>query len=845
MLWACVVPATRDDLPEVTGKLARVLVAADRQWPGVLAAPKMTDWPAIISKLRPIADGLGYPITPVDARHLGKRGGDTGHRQRNALYSAFLALPDTGSEYADRCELLMAHVFLAHFKILSTPAGTKLSGGLVKGDTSITAYEAYAGAKPWPALTISPKNCCLALRGMFCGEEWARAVVAAYPVDLHPSRFVAYAGLVFEGELLQHEKSKDWLEKQEDYLLIYLAQAYGLKPRHRGRGQSPQLDGRKSGAGTEDGAKAAAAFRHDVCPDEDEGDDDINDNGDPDSEPSDTQTKKPHQRNQVGSKGKRKTGKGRKGTGNAAGVGSDQAIRASKGFPFAPDRLSPVELSVIDIDCRHRAEGILAQLQTTDPTSEAGNVPAPSEQALRQEVELLLYVLVMLWTNSDLERTQGLRIYLAEQCKDRIPFAILMPADSEGSNARIRIYVTFPPDAPRREPLPPYDRDRSEYVVLPDAAELGPLLWSFLADRDGVSTLKASSQVGVFRQPVEYYYEHVPRLLEERGGDRLSVVPLASALYHEILNWSNKDTSAATMITGELRLKARVQMFYAVRRMKRLQEIYAGTVRYLRAAISLTQPHAENGNYKSNGLSALMPLQRQTGVQTPFVPAPDDEKYVAINACPTDKAMQKAVQDFIGKVEDLWLKPTSANWIEAHNLYTYYVIWFFGFVTGARPIASPILRPSEIDEPSMCGRFQDKGLDKARLVWITDQLLAQLKFYEAYIGTTRLATLTKHPCWFLDRSGSPLPACEEICEPILHRFLPGFPTNIHRRWMFNALLDSGCPYVAEWAGHFLTGNRLVGRGATASPSMVGQQVLQYVRPIMDYLGFRTIKVGLL
>jgi hypothetical protein len=300
ILWACVAPMTRDDLPEVTGKLARVLLAADRQWPGVLAAPKMTSWPAILSKLQPIAAGLGYPMTPVGARHLGKRGGDTGHRQRNALYSALLALPNSGSEYADRCELLMAHAFLAHFEILSIPAGIKLRGGLVKGDTSITAYEAYSGAKPWPALTVSPKNCCLALRGLFCGEDWAQAVLTAYPVGLRPLQFANYLGLEFEGELLQYGKTKKWLDKQQDYLLIYLAQAYGLKPRHRGQGQKPRLAGNQSGTGTQNDAKAAAAFRHDVCPDEDEGDDEINDNGDPDTDSSSsTQPGKPGQRNQV------------------------------------------------------------------------------------------------------------------------------------------------------------------------------------------------------------------------------------------------------------------------------------------------------------------------------------------------------------------------------------------------------------------------------------------------------------------------------------------------------------------------------------------------------------------
>ena len=36
----------------------------------------------------------------------------------------------------------------------------------------------------------------------------------------------------------------------------------------------------------------------------------------------------------------------------------------------------------------------------------------PAEEALKAEVELLLFLLVMLWSNSDIERTQTLRVYV-------------------------------------------------------------------------------------------------------------------------------------------------------------------------------------------------------------------------------------------------------------------------------------------------------------------------------------------------------------------------------------------------------------------------------------------------
>ncbi len=840
ILWAIVAPPTLSDLPEVLSKLDRLLRAAESQWPGTLAAFDLVAWPSTISQLKPIAERFSYPKTPLARRHLGKRGGDdTGHRQRNALYAALLALPDEESEYARRCDLLMAHVFLAHLRVLLIPEGTELRGGLVKGDTTIEAYEKYSARRPWPALTIAPKNCCLALRGLFSGEQWACAVVAAYPVGLQPKSFAAFGGLFFDGSLLEHGKSKAWLDERQDYLLVYLAQAYGMKPRYRGHGQS---SGVQTGAGSETPAEVDA-FRHDDCPGEDDedGDDDDDDGVDTESSAHRGKAGKPRT---AGGKGKKGTGRRGKKSASAAGAGSDQAIRASKFFPFALGRLSPSDLAMIEIDARHRLEELLAELMAVGYASENGGNSDPSENDPIAQVELLLFMLIMLWTGSDIDRTKGLRVCLAKACYDQVPFAFLISPESEGAETWIRIQAEFPPDAPRREPLPPYDRSRTEFVLLPDVVGLGTLLWKFLEmnDRDSLNATNRSGAFEVFRRPYEYYCEHIPLALGQLTEDRVAVRQLASALFYEILNWTNKDSSAATMITGDLRKMAHVQMFYAVRRMKCLQEIYAGTIRFMRAAIHLARPRSVESALEAGDFSGLLGQVRKVRLQIPFIPAHKDETYVGVNACPTDKAMQERVQFLIERVESLWAKPPNENWSEAHNMYTYYVVWFFGFVTGTRPITSPILRIDDFDKLNSA-RLQDKGADKARLIWITRDLHEQLSIYENYVRTTRLATLTKRPCWFLDK-GAPVPVSKETCEPLLHTVLPDFPTNVHRRWMFNALLDSGCPYVAEWAGHFRTGNRLVGRCATASPSAIGETILQFVQPIISYLGFRPIEVEL-
>lgn len=142
---------------------------------------------------------------------------------------------------------------------------------------------------------------------------------------------------------------------------------------------------------------------------------------------------------------------------------------------------------------------------------------------------------------------------------------------------------------------------------------------------------------------------------------------------------------------------------------------------------------------------------------------------------------------------------------------------------------------------NLTARYQDKGEGKARLVWILEELLKQMELYESFLRRTRLGKLSKYPCWLIDGQGKPIVVEPSTLERHLHRFLPGYPSNIARRWMFNALLDSGCPVVAEWSGHALTGSQLTGRSGTALPKQIGIEVRRHLEPIIEFLGFRPIE----
>jgi hypothetical protein len=827
--WAILAPNALHDFPEVQRKLGSVLNGAETAWKGVLDQFEISAWPVALTKSAHEIAALTFPHISLEERYVAKSGVNDGIRQRHAIYSDLLAMPDEDSDYADACRLLMAHAFFAHLRILRIPAGQKLMGGLTKGDTSIEAYEAYTGRDSWPALMISPRNLGIALRGLFSGEEWALAMMAQFPVTSTPIKFAACPEFDVGSIASESGKSPVWLEEKRDSVRRYIGQAWGIRVRHKGHGRPSDPDSQD------------AAFRFDECPNEDEEGEEGEGDGDGQGE----------DQNGTGDSGQNRQAKKRRAhrnsrathrrRGSSAGAGTDQAILSGKFLPNAKERLASSELVILDVDARREFGRTIDELRNHRRDIEgAGDSPLSSEdEALVEHAECILFALVMLWTASSIERTKNLLLTGSLAYAGANAFTMVVDRNGNGRDAIIRIHTEWPEDAPRRGPMP-LDRNRNEDVWLGDPAGLGAMVSEFVRTTYGLSPRFLVEPV--FKKPVEFYTQRVTDLLE--GLDptgRLTPARLQSYFYDELMSWTGRDASAATIITGNYRDAARVQMFYAVRREKRMREIQERTINSARNRINLASMPRVSANQARQQIALLTEGIRRSESASKFEPAPDDERYIAINACPRDAKMQRAVQALIDKLRGPWQFNDPGQWNEYFNLYTFYTIWFFGFVVGSRPIKCPYLWLHEIDPAALTARYQEKGPRKARLVWLLPTLYKQMQHYDTFLRSTRLGKLTEYPCWLLDKNGKPIVVEPSTYEQYVHEFLPGYPTNIARRYMFNALLDSGCPVVPEWSGHFRTGNQLTGHSGTASPHQVGIELRRYVEPVIDYLGFKPIK----
>ncbi len=865
--WITVAPIELYDLPEVLRKLRAVLNAAESAWPGTLAQLEISPWPIGLLKLENEANKFSWPNVSEEDRHS-KRGGATGNiRVRNPIYAALLAMPEQDSDYANSCRLLMAHAFLAHLRILRIPSGTTLEGGLIKGDTSIVAYESYAGGQPWPALTISPRHIGLAFRALSSGENWTMNMIQKFPVNDPPDKFAKCAAFAVEPDSLGKGPTTKQLEETRDCVLRYMAQAYGIKARHRGHGSTkrtgpppaahsegnppaaktvrpPALpptqnplencsEGGKGKSQQKDGDDEDSCARFDICPGEDDDWDDIDDEYDGEIVEGSSPSKTPQ-----GSHAHKNRKSAKRRPGNAAGDGTNQAIQASKFLPCDKNRLGPSELVPLDIDARNRFANIMAELAESHHESDREHdaIWLERHQAMIIEAELILFALVMLWTASDIQRTKDLLLSGSPEYKGDQPLVVHRSPDHEGDDM-IRIRTEWPLDAPRREAIP-LDRVRTRDVRLHDAAGVGRLLRQFcLTVPYGEPKLDTQQ---VFLRPIDFYVEHVLELLDRLDPTgRLTLARLQSYFYEELMSWSPRDASATTIITGDYRNTARVQMFYADRLEKQMQEIHTGTIVYARNSINLAAMPRGSASQTIAHLDFLSDFIRKPEVSVPFVPAPLGAVHIGINVCPTEIAMRRAVQ----QVKESLLEAASryGNWNELVNLSTFYSVWFFGFVSGSRAIECPYLWLHEVDVINRTARYQDKGENKARLVWIPEGLLLQMKHYESFLRGTRLGKLTEYPCWLVDETGQALVVKPSTLERHLHRFLPGFPSNIARRWMMNALLDSGCRVVPEWSGQARAGNQLTGPSGTSSPHQIGVELRRHLDPIIDFLDFNPVE----
>lgn len=116
----------------------------------------------------------------------------------------------------------------------------------------------------------------------------------------------------------------------------------------------------------------------------------------------------------------------------------------------------------------------------------------------------------------------------------------------------------------------------------------------------------------------------------------------------------------------------------------------------------------------------------------------DDDWHVGSMHVPRPAAIRSTVKSVTEKLE-AFVKQPITGWVAAHNLYTAYVVFFLLSTTGVRLVSALLPAIFDIDEETGYCFVSDKDDGKycnARVIWLHERLMSQLKAYLAH--TTRV-----------------------------------------------------------------------------------------------------------
>jgi hypothetical protein len=446
----------------------------------------------------------------------------------------------------------------------------------------------------------------------------------------------------------------------------------------------------------------------------------------------------------------------------------------------------------------------------------------------------LTFLFVLLWTGVTPKLASHLVIARNWKLLGDEPFAIV--AHQGGFHSRIRIRVPFPEYRTQQAAVPSTVKCQAqEYVCLDDSVGLGSIVNTYaeLQRRTG-------SSFKLFDNPQRIKANAKALLKAWDPTGRLTIQKITTTLYARIMRLTGKDAVVATMITGRKNRLSDVAMFYACRKLSRVRYVYQKAVSELRDEIEEEKP---------NG---WIPVETEKRGFKPWPKAagkPANSIFVSRRLCPRTDAVRAALQKVIRPLQK---RPspsrTDRAWITFHNLYTFYTMWFFAMAIGVRKIVTPYIDVSEVSPINHVARLRDKDGEsgaKAKLVWIPDGVLQQMEFYRSHVTSVcmRFQLQTALPCFFLGKKAQIYKVRPKTLFPYVSRFLPGFPVDIHRRFIFNCLLDDGCPpeVVRIWMGHAIAGEEWWGEDATFSHRIYREHLSRHLIRILDSLQFKPMR----
>ena len=498
-------------------------------------------------------------------------------------------------------------------------------------------------------------------------------------------------------------------------------------------------------------------------------------------------------------------------------------------LPWQYSQLSMQELTHL----LHQSSSAFRSLPKSDWT--------PSEY---RAAELVVLLHVILWTSSPIERAWNLKLLTGKE-QDRnqsIGDAELL---YDRPNHAWQIRCIRPP---YRSVIPDPDDQayrNAESLALPDCAQTFPFLERLLTashkgppiegqvstesglDLDPPSVTFIRERAGyLFCDDLEYYRGALRQWLAAPAHnltERVTLNRIESFLFNR-LSAASGDIMAAVLTTGRDHPQARTQRFYAAYSEQELQKLYLDVTS---AVVWKAQKAAKKW---------LKP--------SPNYPLFSGGRFVGARLCMKLSAVQASISSLKAAIEECRSIRDAKEFERFHNLYTVWVVLWFGYATSMRAIRTPYIRLEEIDEPTGFTFLSDKDDDaghKTRLTWVPPAVYKQMKAYSDHLSA--LASDNSEvckwhePCFFLEK-GKPIEVRPKTLSQKMWPFWK-LPPNSHRKYLRHELGSKGCPQEVTnaWLGHAFQGEEIWGPHSSLSYSEYRSNLDKYLLPILEELGW--------
>jgi len=451
------------------------------------------------------------------------------------------------------------------------------------------------------------------------------------------------------------------------------------------------------------------------------------------------------------------------------------------------------------------------------------NHPQQYDDADVKRLETICLMRAMLFTGSSIER--AIQLLILPHGKEGESGELALITNSMGLQEwRIRaIRPNYKTDLVVTDGS---DRKKTDYFSLPDTGITSRYL-KILIGIPGNATTKSANNYRVFRSRENTLRTNLKTLLAELDPTgRLTETKLSNFLFFRILQQSNGDVCAASLITGDEHRLAHVRLFYSMISIEHLQQVYLYATQDL-----VSQLFAATG--KTNPVAAPSPTYIK-------------DKYVGSRLCPTLDSVRTGIERIQAEIQ---ICADKDDHIGVHNYYTLLTLWHFTFATACRAIETPYMSLSEIDIPSGITLLSDKDDGtkyKARLVWLPPHVLSRMESYQKYQAdlfskNPNLVTSETPSIFFLEKGRNGKFKTVDIrprtLEPMMAPYIP-YPANFHRRFMRTELLARGCSIevVDAYMGHWSLGEEPWATFSSFTFQQYRDEMEKYLVPLMNDIG---------